>query len=90
LPIKIKKFTPAQGKILVALRAGDPVEVSVTDTGIGIASKDILRIFNKFEQVNGTGLGLPLAKEIVEKHGGKIQIKSEIGKGSTFSFTLPR
>lgn len=92
------KFTPAQGKILVALHAADPVEVSVTDTGVGIAPKDLLRIFNKFEQVNtnhpngvnGTGLGLPLAKEIVEKHGGKIQVKSEIGKGSTFSFTLPQ
>ena len=69
----------------------------MTDTGVGIAPNDILRIFNKFEQVsanhpngvNGTGLGLPLAKEIVEKHGGKVQVKSEIGKGSTFSFTLP-
>jgi len=92
------KFTPVQGEILVAMNAADPVEVSVTDTGIGIAPKDILRIFNKFEQVsvshpngvNGTGLGLHLAKEIVEKHGGKVVVKSEIGKGSTFSFSLPR
>lgn len=92
------KFTPVKGKILIAVRAGNPVEVAVTDTGVGIAQKDILRIFNKFEQVsgdhpngmNGTGLGLPLASEIVEKHGGKIQVKSDIGKGSTFSFTLPR
>lgn len=92
------KFTPAQGKIMVALRASSPVEVSVADTGYGIAPKDILRIFNKFEQVgarhagevNGTGLGLSLAREIVEKHGGKIQVKSEVGKGSTFLFTLPR
>lgn len=92
------KFTPAKGEILVAIRADGPIEVSVTDAGVGIAPQDILRIFNKFEQVstshpngvNGTGLGLPLAKEIVEKHGGKIQVKSEIGKGSTFSFTLPQ
>jgi len=91
------KFTPAQGEITVALRAGDAIEVSVTDTGVGIAEKDIFRIFNKFEQVsdnhpngaNGTGLGLPLAKEIVEKHGGNILVKSAVGKGSTFSFTLP-
>ncbi|MDO9541155.1 MAG: ATP-binding protein [Kiritimatiellia bacterium] len=92
------KFTSAKGEILVALRAaGSAVEVSVTDTGMGIALKDIARIFNKFEQVsanhpngvNGTGLGLPLAKEIVEKHGGKIMVKSTTGKGSTFSFTLP-
>ncbi|MBU4429952.1 MAG: cell wall metabolism sensor histidine kinase WalK, partial [Verrucomicrobia bacterium] len=93
------KFTPPKGEIRIALNAAaTPVEVSVTDTGIGIAPNDIARIFNKFEQiggntltdVNGTGLGLPLAKEIVEKHGGRIHIKSAIGKGSTFSFTLPR
>lgn len=92
------KFTPARGEILIVVRAGDPVEVAVTDTGVGIAQKDIQRIFNKFEQVSathpsgvsGTGLGLPLAREIVEKHGGNIQVKSDTGKGSTFSFSLPR
>ncbi len=91
------KFTPVKGEITVTVSAASPVEVAVTDTGIGIAPNDIHRLFNKFEQVsashpngaNGTGLGLALAKEIVEKHGGKIQVKSEVGKGSTFSFTLP-
>lgn len=93
------KFTPPKGEIRMALNAAvGPIEVSVTDTGIGIAPKDMQRIFNKFEQVsanhpvgaNGTGLGLPLAKEIVEKHGGCMRVTSEIGKGSTFTFTLPR
>jgi PAS domain S-box-containing protein len=92
------KFTPARGEILVTMHVNNLVEVSVTDSGIGIAPQDIQKIFNKFEQVttshpngmSGTGLGLPLAKEIVEKHGGKLQVKSQIGKGSTFSFTLPK
>jgi len=93
------KFTPAKGEIRIALNAAaGPIEVSVTDTGIGIAPKDVQRIFNKFEQAsanhpvgtNGTGLGLPLAKQIVEKHGGSMRVTSEIGKGSTFTFTLPR
>ena len=93
------KFTPAKGEIRIALNAAaGPIEVSVTDTGIGIAPKDMQRIFNKFEQAsanhpigaNGTGLGLPLAKQIVEKHGGSMRVTSEIGKGSTFTFTLPR
>ncbi|MBI2438496.1 MAG: PAS domain-containing protein, partial [Lentisphaerae bacterium] len=93
------KFTPSKGNIRVALSTADgPVEVSVSDTGLGIEAKDQQRIFSKFEQVttthtngvHGTGLGLPLAKEIVEKHGGHIRVKSEVGKGSTFTFSLPR
>jgi len=92
------KFTPAMGRISVAVKAENPVEVSVADTGPGIEAGDMARIFNKFEQVGshkrngaaGTGLGLPLAKEMVEKHGGRIWVKSEINKGSVFIFTLPR
>ncbi len=92
------KFTPPKGEILVTLTPVNPVEVSVTDSGAGIAPKDIDRIFSKFEQVSGqagngvhgTGLGLPLAKEIVEKHGGTIRAKSAMGQGSTFTFSLPR
>jgi PAS domain S-box-containing protein len=92
------KFTPSKGEIKVALRGASPaLEVAVTDSGVGIAEKDIKRIFSKFEQVssnhpngqNGTGLGLPIAKEIVEKHGGNMTVSSETGKGSTFLFTLP-
>ncbi|MFH1477097.1 MAG: ATP-binding protein [Verrucomicrobiota bacterium] len=93
------KFTPPKGEIRITLNAAPgPIEVAVADTGTGIAAKDIQRIFNKFEQVsadhqagaNGTGLGLPLAKQIVEKHGGCMRVTSAIGKGSTFTFTLPR
>ena len=71
------------------------VMVSVTDTGPGIAPKDQKRIFNRFEQVGkvakgrGIGLGLPIAKEIVEAHGGKIWVESELGKGSKFTFVIP-
>ncbi|MDD5679527.1 MAG: ATP-binding protein [Kiritimatiellae bacterium] len=92
------KFTPPKGEIRISLNAADGlVAVAVTDTGVGIAPGDIRRIFNKFEQVSanqpigatGTGLGLPLTKEIVEKHGGSIRVTSEIGKGSTFTFSLP-
>ena len=73
------------------------VEVSVTDTGIGIAPEDLDAVFEEFRQVGkdytkkaeGTGLGLALTRKFVELHGGKIRVASEIGKGSTFTFTLP-
>ena len=72
--------------------------VSITDTGIGIAPGDYGAVFEQFKQVGGdtltdkpkgTGLGLPICKEIVEHHGGRIWVESEVGKGSTFSFALP-
>ncbi len=72
--------------------------VSITDTGIGIATEDYDAVFEQFKQVGGdtltdkpkgTGLGLPICKEIVEHHGGRIWLESEPGKGSTFSFALP-
>ena len=72
------------------------VEVSVTDTGVGIAPEDQEAIFEEFRQVGtaekkaeGTGLGLTLCRKFVELHGGRIWVKSELGAGSTFSFTLP-
>ncbi len=73
------------------------VKVAIIDTGIGIAEKDQNNVFDKFKQVGdtltdrpkGTGLGLPICKQIVEHHGGKIWVESELGKGSTFSFVLP-
>jgi len=73
------------------------VKVSVTDTGVGIPPEEHHKIFEKFYQVGntlegkpkGTGLGLPICKEIVEHFGGKIWVESEPGKGATFSFTLP-
>jgi len=73
------------------------VEISVSDTGIGIAPEDQPKIFEEFRQVGsdythkveGTGLGLTLAKKFVELHGGRIWVQSEPGEGSTFTFTLP-
>ncbi|MBU1083616.1 MAG: ATP-binding protein [Candidatus Omnitrophota bacterium] len=94
------KFTPKGGKITVGIRraeGGKTVEVSVTDSGIGMSEEDSKKVFDKFFQIGertttditGTGLGLPIAKEIVELHGGRIWIESEKDKGSTFTFTLP-
>ena len=92
------KFTPENGRITVSARAlCDTVEVSVTDTGIGIAPEDCDSVFEEFRQVGdnaerkaeGTGLGLALTKRFIELHGGRIWLSSEIGKGSTFFFTLP-
>jgi PAS domain S-box-containing protein len=76
---------------------GDFIAVSVSDTGIGIADKDFRNVFEKFKQVGdtltdrpkGTGLGLPICKQIVESHGGKIWVESNLGSGSVFSFILP-
>lgn len=91
------KFTPA-GSITCAARcASGQIVVSVADSGIGIKPEDQPKVFEKFKQVGdtltdkpkGTGLGLPICKEIVEHHGGRIWVESEIGHGSTFSFTLP-
>jgi GAF domain-containing protein len=92
------KFTPEGGRIGINARQADgSVEISVSDTGIGIAPADQPKIFEEFRQVGsdyahkveGTGLGLTLAKKFVELHGGRISVTSELGKGSTFSFTLP-
>jgi signal transduction histidine kinase len=92
------KFTPEGGRIKVEARLGDSAIItSVTDTGIGIASEDQEVIFEEFRQVGsnyaqkreGTGLGLSLTRKFVEMHGGKIWVESELGKGSTFTFTLP-
>ena len=92
------KFTPEGGRIGINARQADgSVEISVSDTGIGIAPEDQPKIFEEFRQVGadyahkveGTGLGLTLAKKFVELHGGRIWVTSEVGKGSTFSFNLP-
>ena len=92
------KFTP-QGVVTCSVeRKKDEIIVSVTDTGIGIKKEDYGAVFEQFKQVGGdtltdkpkgTGLGLPICKEIVEHHGGRIWLESEVGKGSTFSFALP-
>ena len=91
------KFTPPGGSITVATeRSTKEVQVSVTDTGPGIAPEDQQRIFEEFQQTDvgvqqreGTGLGLALSKRLVELHGGRLWVESELGHGSRFVFTLP-
>jgi GAF domain-containing protein len=91
------KFTPEGGRIEVAAVPKDGfVEVSVSDTGVGIAAEDQEAVFEEFRQVGtadkkveGTGLGLTLCRKFVELHGGRIWVKSELGVGSTFTFSLP-
>jgi GAF domain-containing protein len=91
------KFTPEGGRIEVRATVQDGLaEVSVTDTGVGIAPEDQQTVFEEFRQVGtadkkveGTGLGLALSRKFVELHGGRIWVKSEVGEGSTFTFTLP-
>jgi signal transduction histidine kinase len=91
------KFTPEGGRIDVRAAVADgTAEISVTDTGVGIAEEDQDAVFEEFRQVGaadkrmeGTGLGLPLARKFVELHGGRLWLKSQVGVGSTFTFTLP-
>ncbi len=92
------KFTPAQGQISVSCArtgpGGKDVQVSVSDTGAGIATEKVESIFQRFSQINsqdrrGIGLGLYIAKMMVEEHPGRIWVDSKLGEGSTFHFTLP-
>jgi two-component system phosphate regulon sensor histidine kinase PhoR len=90
------KFTPAGGEITITTRALEgSVAVDITDTGIGISKEDLARVFERFYKGDkarageGTGMGLAIAKHVVEAHGGSIWVRSEEGKGSTFSFSLP-
>jgi len=91
------KFTEKGSVTIEAKKQRDFVLTTITDTGIGIPKNKIPDLFSKFYQVDGslgrryegTGLGLSIAKQLVELHGGKINVKSDLGKGSTFSFTLP-
>ena len=91
------KFTPEGGRIDVRAVPGDGVvEVSVSDTGVGIAPEDQEAIFEEFRQVGtaakkveGTGLGLALSRKFIELHGGRIWVQSQVGAGSTFTFTIP-
>lgn len=91
------KFTDKGYVRCTTTREGENIVISITDTGVGIAKRDHDEVFKKFRQAGdtltgkpqGTGLGLPICKEIVEHHGGKIWVESEPGRGSTFTFTLP-
>lgn len=93
------KFTQNGGTVTISAMQinGHHIQLSVSDTGIGISKQNMNRIFDPFYQVDssstrkykGTGLGLAIIKKFVEMHGGNIWVKSEVGKGSTFFFTLP-
>jgi signal transduction histidine kinase len=91
------KFTRKGGRVEVSAEQLDGrVKIAVSDTGVGIAPEDVDRLFDKYEQARsratrgekGTGLGLYITKQLVELHGSEIKVKSEVGRGSTFSFTL--
>jgi signal transduction histidine kinase len=93
------KFTPEGGAISLSLKENrEKVQVEIKDTGIGIAPEYLERIFERFSQVEtpetrrygGAGIGLALAKEFIELHGGNISVSSKLGEGSCFSFTLPK
>ncbi len=92
------KYTPSGGEVTLSLERDDAwVRVSVADTGIGIPPQDLTKIFDRFYRVDkarsrekgGSGLGLAIGKWIVEAHGGRIEVQSELGKGSTFTVWLP-
>jgi len=92
------KYSPEGGLILVRGELqGDEVVVSIADQGVGIASEHLNRLFEKFFRVRpgrgahvvGSGLGLPIARAIVENHGGRIWAESQLGQGSTFYFSIP-
>jgi signal transduction histidine kinase len=92
------KYTPEDGSVEVSMTVSDEqVSVDVTDTGLGISLADQGHVFSAFHRstnpnalsVPGTGLGLPIAQRIAETHGGALSLTSELGKGSTFRFTLP-
>jgi adenylate cyclase len=92
------KFSPEGGAVTVSVKQTDgSAEVSVTDEGIGIAPEQVERVFDRFYQIDssetrsfpGSGLGLYIAKELVQSMGGEIMVESEQGRGSTFTFTLP-
>ncbi|MEG4323113.1 MULTISPECIES: GAF domain-containing protein [unclassified Microcoleus] len=91
------KFTESGSVTCRARVESDELVISIIDTGIGIAPEDQSKVFERFKQVGdiltekpkGTGLGLPISKQIVEHHGGRIWLESELGRGSTFCFSIP-
>ena len=91
-------YTPENGDIIIQVRATENhVFISITDTGIGISQDNQDKIFDRFfrsddpdvQKVPGTGLGLAIVQSLIQMHGGHLQLESEIGKGSTFTFNLP-
>jgi len=94
------KYTPEGGRVRVSAIEKDQgeIQLSIEDNGIGIPKDDIHRVFERFyrvdkgrsQELEGTGLGLSIVKHLVQAHGGKVWVESQLGKGSTFYFTLPK
>lgn len=90
--VNARQAMPTGGELLVRVaRSGNQVEVSVTDTGIGMTPEQAARCFEIYwsNKKGGTGLGLSTTQRIIEEHGGRIEVISELGRGSSFRFTLP-
>jgi two-component system, OmpR family, phosphate regulon sensor histidine kinase PhoR len=92
------QYTPAGGQVVIgSCVAESELIIAVSDTGMGIPEEDLHRIFERFyrvddarsREVGGTGLGLSITKHLIEAHGGRIEVKSEVGRGTTFSLVLP-
>jgi signal transduction histidine kinase len=92
------KYTPAGGNLAVrARREGEGALIEVSDTGVGMTQAELAQLYTKFFRANnpttrdvgGTGLGLVIARSLVELHGGELRVASQPGQGTTFSFTLP-
>jgi two-component system phosphate regulon sensor histidine kinase PhoR len=93
------KYSRERGRIRLSARADERhVRIAVSDQGIGIARREHRRIFDKFyrsnellsSEVEGSGLGLAIVRHVVQAHGGRVELESELGKGSTFTLVLPR
>jgi len=93
------KYTDENGKVSITVsEEKEFIKIYVNDNGIGISEKDLPRVFERFYCVDkarsrksgGTGLGLSIVKHVVEGHGGKVTVKSVLGQGSTFSFTISK
>ncbi len=92
------RYTPSSGKVTITVEMGNPVRTTIADTGCGIAASNVTRVFDRFftterrqrPQDYGSGLGLAIAASIIRSHQGDIDVTSEIGKGSAFSFNIPR
>jgi len=91
------KFTPAEGKVMISANViNDTVAITVADNGMGIPKEDLPKIFERFyrvqrpgKEIPGTGLGLPIVAQIIDKHAGTISVESELTKGTSFTITLP-
>ena len=95
----LREFSPRGGTIVIHVdEVDDMLQLTVTDTGVGIPSDKLKKVFDRFYQVDGSatrrfggaGLGLAIVRRIIEAHGGRLWVESEVGQGSSFKFSLPK